>query len=643
MLFFSAAPLHALSLEPGQASRQFHADIRYAVDDLPVSTAPDRVLARRDSRFAPLPSRQVDFGFTHGTVWLYLPVTNAGAQAGVWILSLNTRFMNELAVYQRHAAGWQLLLRNSERSTFAERPVDYRLLAVEFALAAGEQGGLLIGYQSRGTTYLPVTIESPASFAEVRARKATRSAGFYTAAALMLVYGLFQWLLLGSRIHLYYILYLGAALLYVFHMDGLSFQYLWPQLPGWNAFASLPLGLAINIAAANFARHFLRTWESAPRFDLLIRVLIGVFLTTLAWGLLVEDLWVKRAGFWLSSVGALVYLAAGINALRGGQRFARFYVAGWVGLCLATLVSSFVHSLPGVLPVALGFDFTKVGLLFDAVMFGMAIADQSADVRRQRDAALAREMAALAEQVRTRSALEAAEVGRADALRLAREKSLALASASHDIRQPLVSLKMALGQLSGEGSDARSALDSIAYLDALVGNYLDSEQDQEGEAGTPPQLSAISEPFAVQLIIDAVCRMFAPEAESRGIELRGRPSRLQVSGDPVATVRIVGNLVKNAIQHTASGGVLVGCRRQGGHCVLCVVDTGPGFPAAALKHLAQPYRRGDTGVEGHGLGLHIVVSLCEQLGYGFSLENGACGGAVARVLLRLASAADNGR
>jgi len=39
-----------------------------------------------------------------------------------------------------------------------------------------------------------------------------------------------------------YINYLAAAVLYVFHMDGLGFRYLWPVLPVWNACALLPLG-----------------------------------------------------------------------------------------------------------------------------------------------------------------------------------------------------------------------------------------------------------------------------------------------------------------------------------------------------------------------------------------------------------------
>ncbi len=625
----------ALELQPERHYRELAPDLRYELNDYPVETDPAVIRARVADHFAAVPGQQIDFGFTAKTIWLYLPVGNLSAQQARWVLSLNTRFMNDIAVYQSGAAGWRQLLHTGSDSSFAERPIDFRRLAVDFTLAGGERGALLIGYRSRGTSFLPLSIESGQSFADMRALANAHSAGFYTAAALMLIYGLFQWLLVGNRIHLHYILYLGAAVLYVFHMDGLSFQFLWPQLPHWNAYAALPLGLLINIAAANFARRFLQTWRTAPGFDRAILAIVGLCVLAMLWGIFIEDQQVKRFGFWLSTVGALVYLAVGIKALVDGQRFARFYVAGWVGICCAAVVSTLVHSLPGLLPVSLGFEVTKAGILFDALMFGVAMADQAVEVRRQRDAALAREMQSLAEQAKTRSALRAAEAGRADALRLARAQSMQLASASHDIRQPLASLKLALSQHAGQPESAE-ALESVAYLDALVSNYLDTASEDEADA-EEAQVEAVREPFPVQLVLDAVHRMFTPEAEARGLTFRRCNSSLRVLGDPVATVRIASNLVKNAIQHTEQGGVLIGCRRLGERCVLCVVDSGEGIAAQERERLLGAFQQGDEAQEGHGLGLHIVSSLSARLGYDFSLDSGPRGGSTARVSLPIAT------
>ncbi len=624
VLLIGAGRADALELEPGHHYRNIANELLYHIAPAEAPIDPETAAEWLTTDFEELPTAQVDFGFTSGTVWLYLPVANRSEQSDRWMLALNSRFMNEVSVYQRRAGVWETLLANSERSLFAERPLDYRLLAVEFSLDAGEQSDILIAYQSKGTSYLPVSIESVQSFADARSLSNTKSGGFYTAAGLMFLYSLFQLLLLGNRIQIHYLTYLTAAVLYVFHMDGLSFQYFWPELPQWNAFASLPLGLLVNIMAANFSRCFLETWRTSPRLDKFILTVIALSVLTLLFGVFIEDRYTKRFSFWLTSVGALLYLGAGVLALLRGNKSARFYVVGWVGIFSASILSSVIHSAPGTLPVSLSFDITKVGILFDALMFGMALADRAAEVQRQRDAALQREMVMLSEAARTHQALEAAKQGERDALKIAERQNLQLATASHDIRQPLASLKMALKNMdsgSGSAGNPRSAIESIEYLDALVNNYLDSAQAEDLVSADAQEAILSQERLPVQMVIDAVREMFELESVDRGVELRTVDSSLWLKGDAIAILRIVSNLVKNAIQHTTQGKVLLGCRRKAGACVINVIDTGVGIPERELERLRLAFEQGAEASGGHGLGLHIVDDLCKKNGYTLSIKS----------------------
>lgn len=204
-----------------------------------------------------------------------------------------------------------------------------------------------------------------------------------------------------------------------------------------------------------------------------------------------------------------------------------------------------------------------------------------------------------------------------------------LAAASHDIRQPLGSLKLALAGLrqQGSGHNAGAMLESVEYLDALVTNYLDQARADERSAADID----LQETFPVQLVLDGVQSMFASEALARGIDLRVRPSAMIVRGNPVATVRVVGNLVKNAINNTPSGRVLLGCRREAGACVMCVADNGRGMDAGTLSRGRDGFAQGDDTADGHGLGLHIVASLCARLGYHFEISSAEGRGTLARV------------
>ena len=79
----------------------------------------------------------------------------------------------------------------------------------------------------------------------------------------------------------------------------------------------------------------------------------------------------------------------------------------------------------------------------------------------------------------------------------------------------------------------------------------------------------------------------------------------------------VHNLVDNAIKYTGPGGkVLVGSRRKGDRCRTEVYDTGIGIPADKLSQIFDAfYRVGDVEAGALGLGLSIVKSIAEALGY----------------------------
>jgi signal transduction histidine kinase len=86
---------------------------------------------------------------------------------------------------------------------------------------------------------------------------------------------------------------------------------------------------------------------------------------------------------------------------------------------------------------------------------------------------------------------------------------------------------------------------------------------------------------------------------------------LTVRGDPLLLRQVVLNLLDNAIAHTPEGGSIgiVG-RRERGHAVLEVRDTGPGIARADLPHIFEPFYQADAARSdsGHiGLGLALAA------------------------------------
>lgn len=200
---------------------------------------------------------------------------------------------------------------------------------------------------------------------------------------------------------------------------------------------------------------------------------------------------------------------------------------------------------------------------------------------------------------------------RADQANIA--KSNFLASASHDLRQPIHALGLFVGALRGRTMDAEAHRlvdqidESVGAMDDLFKSLLDISKLDAGVV--LPTVGAV----AIGPLIERLCAEYAGEAVGKGIALRHVACALIVESDPVLLERIIRNLISNAVRYTDHGGVLVGCRRRGGRVNIEVRDTGCGIPAELHEQIfqeffqvANPERDRSKGL---GLGLAIVKRL----------------------------------
>ena len=205
-----------------------------------------------------------------------------------------------------------------------------------------------------------------------------------------------------------------------------------------------------------------------------------------------------------------------------------------------------------------------------------------------------------------------------------RARSRLLAAASHDLRQPVHALSLALGMAASSPMPpaqaqrlalAQRSVDSLAaQFDAL----LDLGQLDAGALQPEPRRVALR-PLA-EKIVEAM----RPQADARGLALRLRAANAVAFTDPVLAERMLRNLLANAIRYTDSGGVLVALRaRPAGGARLEVVDTGIGIPLHAQSDIFKEFTQaeGAAGRGGLGLGLAIVQGCAQLLGHTLAVSS----------------------
>jgi signal transduction histidine kinase/CheY-like chemotaxis protein len=224
---------------------------------------------------------------------------------------------------------------------------------------------------------------------------------------------------------------------------------------------------------------------------------------------------------------------------------------------------------------------------------------------------------------------------------LARARSRLLATASHDIRQPLHALGFMLESLSGkvEGDDAhrlvRRIQSSTQDLSQMLTDLLDLSKLESGALRAAPRA------FALAPLLQSLEEEFAPSALEAGLLLRVEPSALHVESDRLLLLRILRNLLSNAIRYTGAGGVVVAARVSGERVWIDVSDTGPGIPEASHGEIFQEFRqlepRSPASDAGLGLGLAIVQRLAELLGHELEVRSAPGQGSRFSVAVPLAS------
>lgn len=199
-----------------------------------------------------------------------------------------------------------------------------------------------------------------------------------------------------------------------------------------------------------------------------------------------------------------------------------------------------------------------------------------------------------------------------------RYKSHFLASASHDLRQPLHALNLFVAQLHGETDASRrrrlvGRVDAaVASMNELFESLLDMSKLEAGML--EPQFAE----FPIERALERMETTFADPARQKGLRLSIVRSGVMVRSDPILLERILMNLVSNAVGYTAQGGVVVGCRRRGGHLRIDVCDSGPGFAKAQERRIFGEYYRlaadGPNSGRNRGGGLGLGLAIVERLG-----------------------------
>ncbi len=372
----------------------------------------------------------------------------------------------------------------------------------------------------------------------------------------------------------------------------------------WKEVAQLPLVLtlsALGVTLASWYGFFVR-FRRAERLEPAAPWARGAFVRTLCHGVV-----------W-GVYSVLIFPADSLTYQSLDVAFMYGLVAGAVVVDGPHFPSFLAFALPTLLPVIArsflerslgGFGVGCAGL----VGLGQACfaAFRASRVTTASIRAELQNRELVAELERARAEAEAANLA----------KSRFLASASHDLRQPVHALGLFVAAAKQAASDGerRAIVDridaSVGSLSALFDSLLEVSRLDAGVLD--PELQTVP----LRPALGRLHAEFSAAAQEKGLTLRLRCPDVAVKTDPLLLERLLRNLLANAVRYTEQGGVLLAARRHATTVRIGVWDTGLGIPPEQRDHvfeeffqLGNPERDRERGV---GLGLAIVKRIASLL------------------------------
>ena len=641
LLFFSlllsgVARAETVRLEPGQGIGDLKPHLVYESD--PSASLAEILQRFRSGAFAPtLKASLLETNYAP-EAWAAVEIFNAtlndGRAPDPFVLTVELPLISELDAYVVRESGFtENLINYSIFEPFA--PEDHsvtRLRTPVFQISPQERITLLVNFKFGPFQSFKMALETPVELeASAFASGITHTAFYaFTISCLLFFFGFH--LAMKNWIGMLYALQFGLGLAFIGYIDGLWFRFFFPDNPelqspiGFFLLFSLSglgfvisgrsvvldrreTGLSIGLTAlsalsvAGFVLSFFSpgTYVAVFGYVLLALMFIAVFLAGRSWRR--HEGAAHLSGELISVVGTLL-------------------VIGVIALMVVGLEAE-------ILPVA-----TTVKGIFSCLLVATmtGLTAHIVALRHKHANAVQAEFAALEAEAKRSRELLLAERNYTRARDLASLRQRQLATASHDLKQPITSLRLSFDHLADhmEPPVRQRLVEAFDYMEALSNSYLkettprsddtetaeDSDQareednDQDSIAAARPE-PAETESYELSLVLDSVQQMFSEEAISKGLKLRRVTSTRKTDVPPIVLMRIASNLVSNAVKYTEKGKVLIGIRNRGQTLELCVLDTGPGLTAAEQETLAKAYEKGSNS-RGHGLGLSVCHDLARE-------------------------------
>jgi len=327
----------------------------------------------------------LNFGYGAAPHWARFQVRNESSRLE-WLMQIDYPALDWVECYIVDGGVPILLKQGGDRQPFGSREVSNRSLTFRLTLEPGQTQTVLLRFDTEGAMTFPIKIMNPASYVEREQASYLLLGGYYGTMLIMIVYNSILAVSLRSKSYLYYVLINASAIGLYSTLNGIAFQYIWPDAEWWNNRAIVFFMCLSHTAALLFTRNFVNLKRYVPKMHGLFNVFIAMEAINVAVLMLNYGAGLKMASYTLIVLELAIVLAGGLSWYRGSKS-ASYFTIGWTVFMCGAVVSSLTDA--GYLPQWGWATYaSQIASLFEAVILSLGLAHHIQAIRREKELAV---------------------------------------------------------------------------------------------------------------------------------------------------------------------------------------------------------------------------------------------------------------
>lgn len=218
-------------------------------------------------------------GFTQSAFWLKFAIHNNTSKTQDYLLELKYPIIKEVFFYKTDAGKILRKVKTGDNVPYKHRQVDHRNFVFELSIEPGGQYAYYLrGFNQGETLRFPIQIYTLSDFFRHDYKDKMIIGAFYGLLIFVVIFNIFLFITLRSKLYLYYALYVTTLALFLSNVDGISFKFFWPGSPWFANHSSIFFISLANLFLLLFSKYFLNTKKYSPRLDRVLQILMYLSL-----------------------------------------------------------------------------------------------------------------------------------------------------------------------------------------------------------------------------------------------------------------------------------------------------------------------------------------------------------------------------